>query len=486
MTIASNKSSFADDRSNARGLGMSTACVVSSTGIEAYGINPANYFFRKSEPDININHTKYRLKNKIQKGLQISLANIGGGYGSDKSLDFYTTYLNYLSIRRETFANRFLNLDSVFNFRTNVLPDKNTQVNYDFELKWLSAIYQTPNSGAINFTISDKVGLNTNVLNKDESFPIPQIRYGTGGSYDILNADLHLAEAIAWWIRKYSIGYAQQFQNKGIIKNVSVGFSASLVHGFGNVIIYNSGIKMDTYGIRRDPQGNHIDSVKGKQDFYSLQSLTGLFQDYIDGAETHFNFFPRPAGKGFSFDAGFNIQIGDKIWIAASITELGFIKWDYNTLINKDTNDFYYKDFYVLTEDPTYNQFVNDLDGLDTRFTGINYMTDMPTKYRAGILFKPAETFSVELDWMKGLNNLPSNTTFDKVSIGAEYFVSNNIPLRTGVSFGGYEGLNFSLGGGYTYKNFTIDIASSNMNVIWKQFTEVNRLSLTISSKLTF
>ncbi len=481
-----NNISFSDDRSNARGLGMSTACVVSCSGIEAYGVNPANYFFKKREPEIKIDEKEYRLKKRIQKGLQISLANLGGGYGSDKSLDFYSTYLNYLSIRRETFANRFLNLDSVFNFRANVLPDNNTQVNYDFELKWISIIYQTPKTGAINFTISDKVGLNTNVLNKNESFPMPLIRFGSNGNYDILKADLHLAEAIAWWIRKYTIGYAQQFENKGIIKNVSVGFSASLVHGFGNVIIYNSGIKMDTYGIRRDPQGNHIDSVKGKQDFYSLQSLTGLFQDYIDGAESHFNFFPRPAGKGFSFDAGINIQIGENIWVAASITELGFIKWDYNTLINKDTNDFYYKDFYVLTEDPIYNQFVNDLDGLDTRYSGIHYTTDMPTKYRAGILFKPVEALSLELDWMKGLNNLPSNTTWDKVSLGAEYFISKNIPLRTGISFGGYEGFNFSLGAGYTYKNFTVDVASSNMNVIWNQFTEINRLSLTISSKLTF
>jgi len=204
------------------------------------------------------------------------------------------------------------------------------------------------------------------VLNKNESFPLPQIEFGSNGSYDIIGADLHLAEAIAWWLRKYSIGFGTGFKNKGIIKNVRVGFSASLVHGFGNVIIYNSGIKMNTYGITRDSIGNHIDSVNGKQDFYSLQSLTDLFQDYIDGAETHFNFFPRPAGKGFCFDAGITMQIGNYVWFSASVTELGYVKWNYNTLINKDTNDFKYKDFYVLVQDPTYNEFVNDLDGLDT------------------------------------------------------------------------------------------------------------------------
>jgi hypothetical protein len=481
LIIISNRTSFADDRSNARGLGMSTACVVSSFGIDAYGINPANYYTE----NIGLSDNAYKLRGKSKPSWQISLLNAGGGYGSDKSLNFYTNYLSYLSIKRETFANRFLNLDSVFNFRTNVLPDENTQVNYDFELKWFAINYTKPGMGSVNFTIADKVGLNTDVQNKNESFPLPNIRIGAG-SYDILNADLHLSTAIAWWIRKYSIGYSQQYKNKGFIKNVSFGVSASLVHGFGNAIIYNSGIKMNTYGIRTDSLGNHIDSVKGKQDFYSLQALTDQFQDYIDGAETHFNFFPRPAGKGFSFDAGINVQLGEKIWIAASVTELGFIKWDYNTLVNKDTNDFTYRNFYVLTSDPTYNQFVNDLDGLDTRYEGISYTTDMPTKYRAGVLFKPNNRLSLELDWEKGLNDLPSNSTMDKVSAGTEYYITKHIPIRGGFSIGGNEGFNFSLGAGFTYKNLVIDVASYNMNVLWKQFTEINRISLSISSKLTF
>lgn len=474
-----NADLFADDRSNARGLGMSTACVVSSFGIDAYGINPANYYTQ----NIGLSNNVYKLKTKSKPSWEISLLNAGGGYGSDKSLNFYTTYLSYLTIRRETFANRFLNLDSVFNFRTNVLPDEDTQVNYDFELKWFAVNYTKPGFGSVNFTIADKVGLNTDVKNKNESFPLPNIRIGSG-KYDILNADLHLSTAIAWWIRKYTIGYSQLFQNKGFVKNISFGVTASLVHGFGNAIIYNSGIKMNTYGIQNDSLGNHIDSVKGKQDFYSLQSLTDQFQDYIDGAESHFNFFPRPAGKGFSFDVGINLQLGDKIWIAASVTELGFINWDYNTLVNKDTNDFVYRNFYVLTSDPTYNQFVDDLDGLDTRFVGVSYKTDMPTKYRAGILYKPVKRLLLELDWVKGLNDLPSNSTRDKVSFGAEYYFTKSIPVRGGFSAGGFEGFNLSLGAGFTYKNLVIDVASNNMNVLWKQFTEVNRLSISVSSKL--
>ena len=102
---------------------------------------------------------------------EVSILSVGGGYGSDKTLSFYSTYLKYLSIRRETFANRFLNLDSVFSFRQNVLPDETTDVSYDFELKWMSLNYINAHYGAINFTIADKIGLNTSVADKNSSFP---------------------------------------------------------------------------------------------------------------------------------------------------------------------------------------------------------------------------------------------------------------------------------------------------------------------------
>jgi len=66
---------------------MSTACVVSSTGLDAYGINPANYYFRRREPKIEINSAGYKLKNSskekssvVNKPIwQISIANLEAG-----------------------------------------------------------------------------------------------------------------------------------------------------------------------------------------------------------------------------------------------------------------------------------------------------------------------------------------------------------------------------------------------------------------------
>jgi len=479
MVYTLNIEIFADNRSNSRGLGLSNACTVSSLGIDAYGINPANYDYHQS-PQLKL---KGKKQTPLKPHWEISVLSVGGGYGSDKSIDFYNNYLNYLSINRNTFTGLFTDLNSVLYFRNTVLPEEKTDVNYDFELKWFSVNYSNPKTGAVNFTISDKVGLNTNVLSRDEYLPLNfSVTPNPNSSYNLTNVELHQSEAIAWWIRKYTLGYAKQFDTKGIIKNVSAGFSAGLVHGFGNVITLNSSLYVNTYGIQSTQSGSHVDSIKGKQSFYTQAALTDFFRDYGDGAKSHFTFFPKPAGTGYSFDLGMTIQIGEMFKVAAAVTEFGRITWNYNTFVNYDTNSFNYKNFYLNSSDPTYNRFVNDLEGLDTRDTTSSYTTDMPTKYRAGITFQPDSLLMVEFDWLKGDNNLPGNTTSSIFSLGAEYYPLIYLPLRAGVSLGGPEEWTASIGSGIMLKNIVIDLAAYGIN----NMIASKRLSFSISGKLVF
>lgn len=430
----------ADERSNARGAAMSNAGMVSSYGVNAFGINPANFDYHKNftiDPkNLKLNKKEYTSKSQWE----ISIMSVGGGYGSDTSISFYNNYLKYLTINRETFTNLFTDINSVLEFRQNTLPNKTTQVNYDFDLKWFSVNYSSPKIGAINFSIVDKAGLNTNANSRDQELPATFAIIQHPGKYDLLNVNLNQSEAIGWWIRKYEIGYAKQFDfdSKSGIRSISFGVSGGIVNGFGNVITYNSTLNINTFGVVRNSAGyNHVDSIKGKQDFYSQAALTDFFQDYHDGARTHFTFFPKPAGTGYSFDFGAAMQIGSQWRIAASITDLGQITWNYNTNINKDTNSFAYYNFDLVKTDPTYNRFVNDLDGIDTRLTNVNYTTDMPTKYHAGIMYQPSGKLLLELDWVKGTNNLPGNSDANIFSTGAEYFPVHTIPVRAGVSVGG-------------------------------------------------
>lgn len=470
----------ADDRSSARGIGMSNATLVSSFGIDAYGINPANYDYSLKEKS----KTNIKGKTSLKSQWEFSVLSVGGGYGSDTTMNFYHNYLSYLSINRETFTGLFTDIASVLNFRQTVLPNEKTDVNYDFELKWLSINYVNSNIGAFNFTISDKVGLNTDVLSRDEYLPLTfYITLYPDSSYDLNNVSMHQSEAIAWWIRKYTIGYAKKFEfKKSVIKSLSLGVCGGLVNGFGNVITHPSSLDVNTYGIKKINNVTHIDSIKGYQNFNTLAALTDFFRDYQDGAESHFTFFPKPAGTGYSFDFGLTMEIGDYVKIAASVTELGKINWDYNTFINYDREYFEYYNFYLDKSDPTYNQFVNDLEGLDTRDTVSSYQTDMPTKFRAGILIKPMKNFIFEFNWMKGNNNLPSNTTKSIYSLGIEYSPLNFLPIRTGASTGGPEDFKVALGFGLRFRRFVLDFATDNINGMIMD----KRFSLALSSKVIF
>ncbi len=470
---------YSGDRSSARSSGMAFSNLVSSIGNDAYGINPANYDYT-----LPVTLSKSKTKKKIfNPHWEFSVFSAGGGYGSDSSITFYNNYIQYLSIDRNKFVDLFTNINEVFTFRNTILPGEKTDVNYDFELNWLSVNYKNPKIGAVNFSISDKVGLNTEVNSRDEYLPLTfGFNVNPNGSYNLTDVSLSQSQAIAWWIRKYNVGYAKQFifKKSSGVKSFSIGVSGGLVHGFGNVTTYDSKLNINTYGVLNVNGVNHVDSIKGRQDFHTQSALTDYFRDYKDGAETQFNLFPKPAGIGYSLDIGFNLQIGNAWKIAASVTDLGKITWDYNTITNNDTNSFAYYNFFITGTDPTYNQMVNDLGGYNTQDSVTEFSTEMPTKYRAGIMFKPSEKFMIEFNWVKGINNLPGNTKDIIYTFGTEYFPLPYLPIRTGFSAGGPGAYYISLGFGLKLKNFTFDVGTYGLN----QLIEDKRFSVAISSKI--
>jgi len=474
--------SFADDRSNGRSTSMAFANMVSATGTDAYGLNPANYDYYSPIKLTKTTSSSKHLPVLNKPRWEFSVMNIGGGYGSDSSIEFYNNYLSYLTIDRNKFVNLFTDLTAVLEFRNNVLPNKKTEVNYDFELKWFSVNFSYSKFGALNFTFTDRVGLNTNVNSRDEYLPLTfGVNYNAGtGKTDLTDVNLAQSEAIAWWIRKYNIGYAKKFNYKS--GSFAIGAGVSLVHGFGNVSTYETKLNISTWGIKSNNGINHVDSVKGKQDFHTQSALTDFFRDYKDGHESKYNLFPTPAGVGYSFDFGITMEIGKEWKIAASVIDLGKISWDYNTITNDDTNHFAYYNFNMTGTDPTYNALVDDLGGYKTQDTGLVFKTDMPTKFRAGIVFKPSAKFMLELNWSKGTNNLPGNTDQNVLALGSEIFPVYFLPLRLGVSIGGPGDFFISLGAGIKFKNFTLDLGTHGIN----QLILDKRFSVAVSSSVIF
>jgi hypothetical protein len=460
------------DFSNARSLGMGFSTVTSSFGTDAFSINPANFDNHKPLT-LKDKKTKNKKQVKSQPVFELAFLSVGGGYGSDNSFNFFHNYTEYLTVNYTDIVNFFTDVNSTLEFKQNVLPEEETNVNFDFEIKWLSFNYASPLAGAFNFTVADKVNLTSVVSGKDEFLNFTTTS-NSNGSYNINNFRLEQKESSAWWIRKYSAGYAKQFDfdPKSVIRSIAIGFSAAFVHGFGSITTSRINLVGDTWGISSVNGVNHIDSIRGASSHFIQSSSTDLFRGYGDGRRTRFSLFPDPAGKGYSFDFGVALRITDKINIAASVTDLGKIKWDYNTFVSNDNNPFVYYDFNVNENDPVYNAFLNDLKGTNTRDSNIVFETDMPTKYRAGISVKPVEMFLIEFNWMNEKSIIPGRENQNLYSLGAELVPVSFIPLRAGISYGRNDEFNISLGAGIRLLHFSMDAGVYGLNqlVLGKRF----------------
>jgi hypothetical protein len=478
------------DNSNARSVGMSFGSLTSSFGVDAYGINPANYDYHKlslkKKPgtySINNNSKVLSKNNKFKQSFEISLLSAGGGYGSDNSFKFYNDYTQYLSVNYTDMVNFFTDLNSTIDFKTNVLPNEQTNVDFNFELKWLSLNYSNPDAGAFNVTVSDKIRLESIVSGKDEFLNF-QTTSNPNGSYNMNNFILNQKESSAWWIRKYTAGYGKQFDfaPKSFIKSISIGFSAALVHGYGSIRTSNLSLSGDSWGIQNINGVNHADSITGSSQHFIQTSSTDFFRGYNDAMHSKFSFFPKPAGKGYSFDIGIALQVTDYVRVAASVVELGKIKWDYNTFVSNDNNSFAYYDLYLTEDDPTYQQLLNDIRGVEGRDSNVVYETDMPAKYRAGISYKPSEIVLLEFNWLNEKSILPGKAAENLYSIAGEISPVPVLPLRAGFSFGGDDDFNISLGAGIKLEHFVLDVGLYGLN----QLILGKRFLAALSTKLVF
>ncbi|RPI18367.1 MAG: hypothetical protein EHM58_05915 [Ignavibacteriae bacterium] len=472
------------DQTNARGKGMSNASMVTSFGIDAFGINPANYYYNKystiKKPD---KKTSVKMK---KPQFEISIFSAGASLGSNADFNFYERYSDLISLNRENLVSTFTDVNKLREFTENILPEEKADVGFDVDVKWLSVNAVMPQVGALNFSISDKIALSTFIPGKEQTVPSTYnvILDPLTGRASLTDVELHQEEAQSSWIRKYSLGASKVFESKkGTIRSFTFGFAGALVHGFGDIHAYKSDFSLSTHGISYDENGVHVDSVTGMQNFNTQTSLTDYFKDFAGNpSSTRFTLFPEPAGVGYSIDFGFGMQIGNYVRIAASVTDYGKVKWTKNVFSNFDRGTFAYRNFYLNNNDPTYAQFIDDLKGSGSRNTTDHYWTDMPTKFRAGISYQPSDKFLMEIDWVKGNNNQPGNSTDHIVSLGSEYTPVEFMSLRAGTSIGGPAKIIFGLGVGFKTPVFSIDLAANAIN----QMIRNSRYSFSVSGKLLF
>jgi hypothetical protein len=180
-----------------------------------------------------------------------------------------------------------------------------------------------------------------------------------------------------------------------------------------------------------------------------------------------FSPFSEPAGTGVGLDLGVSGGINQFLSFGVSLTDIGTIRWSRNT-------QEYYADTTIVVDDPLAVENRDALEALvagKQRRTG-EFSSPLPTMLRMGVALEvhkmPAfATMPGELllgfDYNQGLREAPASFLQPRFSLGAEYKPWNWLLIRSGISFGGTDRVNYALGVGFSARFFSLDLASENI-----------------------
>jgi hypothetical protein len=463
LTLASNSNLFPQFGSSgtvdARSIGLSKTYNSTSMGIYSIGINPANLSFMD--------------EGSVEFSTLIPLPFISFHSGTDfLSMDQLNYYFGGIDGKarvltendKRNFNDLFSNGGAVFaNFSTTLLS---------FALK------PSTDAGAFAFSIIDFAGGNVTI-------PQAIVDLGLNGNQSRKKYDFNDEKFKSWWIRNYAISYSHEFQTEpeSWLKNISVGISFKLVHGYYYAGIEKVNTKLET-GL--------YNAIQGNSDMIGYSAFSGGFGMKYDFDSTEhqskFGLFMPPAGSGFGFDFGFSFLLEDNWNVSLALTDIGSINWTKNAAKFKAEGEIFIDD---LTNEA-------QLDSLKDKFTGnsekiSSFSTGLPTVFRFGLGYTLNEeenflpgTLLLGFDYNQGFNDLPGNSRTPRVSFGFEWKPGDWIPyLRSGVSVGGADGFAWALGLGMYTSVIEFNFATSYIQTIFAP-NSAKQISFAVGSRWKF
>ena len=442
------------ERSNVQGMGMARTALLSSRGLDAVGINPANLAYSEG------------------KTVTFSLFPFGVHLGSNfMDYDLYTTY--------------FTGVDSDSGRVGKFLTDADKQKILDafprgvgtlftnFEIRLFGLSIEIPKLGTFAFTVSEHANAFANIPKDYAEF----VLYGNPpGSF----RDFSETDAKASWTREYELSFGMPLQRLMFTKTLEAGIGLKLIHGFGYF-----GIDRFNTSVETSPTG----TLTGILHFGSLASGVDFMQDNNKNSGGNFDPFPAPAGVGYAVDLGVSSHVTDCIYAGLSLTDLGSMQWTRNAEeVTADT--------VMVVDDPV---GTGQKDAVDRTVKGNKRKVDsfystLPTQLRLGVALQvdkwpgnegfPGELL-VELDYTQGFKDTPGSTTAARFSLGVEYLPLSWLPIRTGVSVGGIDRFNLAFGLGFHFGSFTMDLGSENVTALLAP-RSFSSASIALGMKLLF
>jgi hypothetical protein len=446
--VMTNTSNAGNDRVSGRTIGMARTFTASSRGLDALGLNPANLALD-------------------DRGSTVTLEFLPFGFRAGSDFINYQIYQDYFTGEDSLDVNgqpaigpngktvrvgkklSQSDKDAILG----LFPGGIAHTQFNFDVTEFGFTVQSASIGGIGFSVSERLGVNLDIPEGYlkmllEGFP------ETGATYTLDNTSV-----TASWLREFNLSYARvlPFELKWV-RNITAGIGIKYIQGFGYFGTDHYLGKIQTV-VTQDGTALGSEPISGNFDFLQYQS-------HIPDTNIVNNIM-KPAGTGLGFDFGLSAELFQAFRVGVSITDIGKVTWDQNTKAIVGTGHFEVSD--ISQQDSVKNAFKGETHDT-TSFT-----SSLPTALHIGAslqLDKAAfiTTFPGQLllaaDLHFGFNEEPGNTKTPRFALGAEYRPVNAIPIRTGISIGGRERFQWSLGLGINTPVWDLDFATESIALL--------------------
>lgn len=451
---------------DAKSMSLGNTSLISSNGLYSIGINPANlaidsnYSFQIIAP-VPIPRLSARVGTNF---MTIDEYNYFFGYSTtDENGDKVGRYLTDKDKTR---------LKNLFKDGGNIFADQNIQ---------LFSVAITPGEGigTFAFGIGDVISASVTVPKNLVNLAMDGNQLNTVYNFSDMNLK-------SWWLRKYSLSYANTLDFIPGVEKFFFGFSLNFIKGYS----YLSIDKVKTELLTND---NY--EIVGRGSFTAHSAFSpdfGVKYDFDNSPDktSNFSVFPEPAGSGTGIDFGFAAKINNVFSAGISFTDLGKITWNKNAAEYKSDRPIFLDD---LTNEAQRDSLIDALKGKDSGKFIDKIETELASAMRIGGAIQVDELFEhnfpgkmlFEINLSKGFNNQPGNSTLTRFSFGFDWNLTSLFAVRSGFSFGGIDKFNWGLGLGFDLGIFEINLGTSDFQYLISP-NSAKRITLGMDSRWKF
>lgn len=458
---------------DAKNIGLAGTNAISARGVYALGVNPANLVVKQDH--------------NIELWTVLPLPTLNFTVGNDfMTLNDYNYFFTGEQGTNGNIIGKYLNAADKNKFLG--LFDNGSMINTNVGISLLSfSFYPSKEIGAFGFSIQDWTSAQVSL--PKQLFELVLFGNEVNKTFELNDLDFK-----SWYLRNYSLSYSRDLSKffPDAFRFISAGISVKLVQGF-----FYAGVDNINTTLQTNSDYNII--VNGDSRMLAAASPSfGIEYDFeknlngdslsTDKKTSNIGLFNKPAGTGFGVDFGIYAEL-NKVWsIGFAVTDLGKINW------NTDPVEYSSNGSYMLenvTDENLLDSLANAITG-EGRFTE-SFSTSLATAMKIGVGFKidrflkgkfPGQML-IELNYHQGFNNMPSNSTRERFSLGVEWLPINWFKFRTGMSLGGYDGFNWAMGLGFDSGLIDFDFAASYVHSLLNG-NNAKRLGFAMSTRWTF